>query len=78
MLGTNGGSETPCDRISGQCPCLPNVKGSACDTCEENHWKLASGKGCDECQCDPNGVTLDHQGQPRLQCHSVSETKLKL
>ena len=44
------------------CDCLPNVKGNLCDECEENHWKLASGIGCEACACDPKGSIGD-------QCH---------
>ncbi|XP_070559223.1 laminin subunit beta-1-like [Ptychodera flava] len=40
-----------CDSVTGQCPCLPNVIGRNCDQCAENHWKLASGRGCEHCNC---------------------------
>ncbi|KAM4721279.1 laminin subunit beta-2 isoform 2-T2 [Rhinophrynus dorsalis] len=43
-----------CDRTSGQCQCLPNVRGQSCDRCSPNYWNLASGKGCVPCNCDPN------------------------
>lgn len=54
VLGTDpiGGD---CDRVTGQCPCLPNVLRLTCDHCKEYHWKLASGKGCESCACDPKG-----------------------
>ena len=39
----------------GQCRCLPNVVGRQCDRCASNHWKIASGKGCERCDCDPMG-----------------------
>jgi hypothetical protein len=54
ILGTrrNAGA---CDRISGQCMCLPHVLGTKCDQCERNYWKLASGMGCEACGCDPVG-----------------------
>ncbi|XP_051974136.1 laminin subunit beta-1-like isoform X2 [Xyrauchen texanus] len=42
-----------CDRISGQCPCLPGVKGQQCDLCVPNTWNINSGKGCQPCQCNP-------------------------
>ncbi|XP_013395107.1 laminin subunit beta-1 isoform X3 [Lingula anatina] len=54
ILGTNR-SMGACDIVTGQCPCLPNVIGRACDRCAPNHWKLASGTGCEACNCDPDG-----------------------
>ncbi|CAG0923821.1 unnamed protein product, partial [Notodromas monacha] len=54
FLGTEGQTSV-CDRVSGQCPCLPNVVGLDCGRCKENHWKIASGVGCEPCDCDPAG-----------------------
>lgn len=51
ILGTNK-SAGFCDAMTGQCPCLPNVNGTSCDECNENHWKIASGIGCEACDCD--------------------------
>ena len=48
-------SREACDRVSGKCNCLPNVVGDFCSHCEENHWKIASGEGCEFCACDPVG-----------------------
>ncbi|XP_066997490.2 laminin subunit beta-1 [Anabrus simplex] len=56
LLGTDNSSGI-CDRNTGQCPCLPNVIGQKCDQCAENHWKIASGTGCEPCDCDPIGST---------------------
>lgn len=42
-LGTNK-TAGACDRVTGQCPCLPNVVGIACDLCAAHHFDLASGK----------------------------------
>lgn len=67
-LGTNA-TVGACDRVSGQCPCHPNVIGKQCDQCAENHYNLTSGEGCAACGCDPNGVALGHDGQPSLQCN---------
>lgn len=53
-----------CDKSTGQCHCLKNVIGVQCDTCMENHWKIASGEGCEPCDCDPLG-SHEHQ------CNSV-------
>lgn len=54
-LGTNH-SAGPCNPTSGQCICLPNVTGLKCDECIPNHWKIASGEGCESCNCDPQGA----------------------
>ncbi|UYV80205.1 LAMB1 [Cordylochernes scorpioides] len=51
ILGTDQ-SQGECNRLTGQCPCLPNVVGKNCHECAPNHWKLASGKGCESCDCD--------------------------
>lgn len=54
VLGTNS-TEQFCNRYTGQCPCLKNVEGVRCDHCIANHWKIASGEGCELCECDPTG-----------------------
>ena len=66
ILGTNRDAG-PCDRVTGQCVCLPNVLGLRCDQCERNHWKLASGVGCEHCACDPRGSL-------NTQCNEVKST----
>lgn len=64
VLGTNG-TIKHCNRYTGQCPCLPNVAGVRCDECAKNHWKIASGEGCDACNCDPIGARSE-------QCNPVN------
>lgn len=58
VLGTDRTVGT-CDHRTGQCPCLPHVVGQLCDSCEENHWRIASGQGCDPCECDVVGSVSD-------------------
>ncbi|KAG6801748.1 laminin subunit beta-1 isoform X1 [Apis mellifera caucasica] len=58
VLGTDRNAG-PCDHRTGQCPCLPHVIGLLCDSCEENHWRIASGQGCDPCECDAVGSVSD-------------------
>nr|CAB3263373.1 laminin subunit beta-1 [Phallusia mammillata] len=56
ILGTGQsycvGDQCQCDVTTGQCACLPNVGGRTCDQCDPNHWRLASGEGCDACDCN--------------------------
>lgn len=67
LLGTNSTIEF-CDRYTGQCPCLKNVHGLRCDTCADNHWKIARGEGCDPCDCDPIGAVTDQCNPYDGQC----------
>ncbi|MGH0126894.1 UNVERIFIED_CONTAM: hypothetical protein FKN15_034351 [Acipenser sinensis] len=41
-----------CDLNNGQCQCLPNAIGQNCDQCATDTWNLASGNGCEDCDCD--------------------------
>ncbi|XP_007481387.2 laminin subunit beta-3 [Monodelphis domestica] len=45
--------DMPCDEETGRCLCLPNVVGPKCDQCAPHYWKVASGRGCEPCNCDP-------------------------
>ncbi|EDW76145.1 uncharacterized protein Dwil_GK14820 [Drosophila willistoni] len=67
FLGTNN-TLAHCDRHTGQCPCLPNVQGLRCDQCEVNHWKIASGEGCELCNCDPIGAVQEQCNPYTGQC----------
>uniref|UniRef100_A0A1I8B0Z9 Laminin subunit beta-1 n=1 Tax=Meloidogyne hapla TaxID=6305 RepID=A0A1I8B0Z9_MELHA len=70
-LGTNS-SAGACDRVTGQCPCFPNVIGVQCDQCAPLHYDLASGKGCSACNCDTNGVIFDPNTQESfLKCNDI-------
>ena len=54
-LGANSTEGSVCHHLSGQCPCLPNVVGKECNECAPNHWNMASGQGCEACECDLSG-----------------------
>lgn len=56
-IGTNltQDGQAVCNQYTGQCPCLPNVVGKECNECAPSHWNLASGKGCQACECDTSG-----------------------
>ncbi|RWS10044.1 laminin subunit gamma-1-like protein [Dinothrombium tinctorium] len=44
-----------CDQFSGQCDCKNHVMGRQCDQCVDGYWNLASGNGCEPCNCNPLG-----------------------
>lgn len=60
--------DMPCDEESGRCLCLPNVVGPQCDQCAPYHWKLASGRGCEPCACDPHNSLSPQCNQFTGQC----------
>lgn len=49
------GEPRQCSLESGQCDCKPNVKNKQCNECKNGFWDLRSGKGCEECKCNPLG-----------------------
>ena len=53
-MGTDE-SQGVCNSETGQCPCLKNVDGLECDRCAPGYYNLASGEGCQECNCDKDG-----------------------
>ncbi|XP_046889497.1 laminin subunit beta-1a [Hypomesus transpacificus] len=58
-LGTNpatcpSAGDCHCDLGSGQCQCLANLVGQHCDQCAPDTWNMASGRGCELCDCDPD------------------------
>ncbi|KAG1659411.1 Laminin subunit beta-1 [Nymphon striatum] len=67
ILGTDPNAG-PCNRDTGHCPCLPNVIGKECDKCMKNHWKIASGAGCESCSCDPYGSLQEQCNEFDGQC----------
>ncbi|XP_009889167.1 PREDICTED: laminin subunit beta-4 [Charadrius vociferus] len=57
-----------CHPATGACPCLPNVVGVTCDRCASGYWDLASGKGCQICDCDPKNSQSNQCNQLTGQC----------
>ncbi|KPM03150.1 laminin subunit beta-1-like protein [Sarcoptes scabiei] len=70
-LGTDPRSAF-CNQTTGQCSCLPNVEGLSCDRCADNHWNLVSQKGCEPCDCDPQGSLSMKCNEIDGQCHCKS------
>ncbi|XP_063445068.1 laminin subunit beta-1-like [Mytilus trossulus] len=60
-----------CDRVTGQCPCLPNVIGQQCDSCAAGFWNITSQVGCSSCGCDMPGSTRVECNQFDGQCDCV-------
>ncbi|XP_038601857.1 laminin subunit gamma-3 [Tachyglossus aculeatus] len=54
-----------CDRVSGQCSCLPHVTGRDCSSCSPGFYDLKAEKGCKSCECHP-------VGSQKKQCHPVT------
>lgn len=63
VLGSQFKDSNICNHTTGQCPCFPNVIGLSCDECKPNHWKIASGEGCESCNCDPVGSMSEQCNQ---------------
>uniref|UniRef100_A0AAV2JVQ6 Laminin subunit gamma-1 n=1 Tax=Knipowitschia caucasica TaxID=637954 RepID=A0AAV2JVQ6_KNICA len=49
--------QTSCSQVTGQCSCLPNIAERDCSACEPGFYNLHSGKGCEQCKCNPIGST---------------------
>lgn len=56
--GHSSGDPIPCDK-NGKCQCRDNVIGQRCNKCPAGHWNVASGKGCEKCNCNPDGSIGD-------------------
>ncbi|XP_010226574.1 PREDICTED: laminin subunit beta-4 [Tinamus guttatus] len=63
-----GSEACVCDPATGACPCLPNVVGIACDRCAPGYWHVASGKGCQLCDCSPKNSQSHQCNQFTGQC----------
>ncbi|XP_046433556.1 laminin subunit alpha [Neodiprion fabricii] len=57
-------STANCAPETGECICPPNVSGQRCDVCKPRTYGFDPIIGCEDCNCDPNGV-IDND----LQCN---------
>uniref|UniRef100_A0A8C0HFF4 Laminin subunit beta 4 n=1 Tax=Chelonoidis abingdonii TaxID=106734 RepID=A0A8C0HFF4_CHEAB len=57
-----------CDRMTGVCPCLPNVIGFTCDQCASGYWNMSHGIGCQFCDCNPRNSQSNQCNQFTGQC----------
>ncbi|XP_056424309.1 usherin isoform X1 [Hyla sarda] len=77
LNGTLPGSV--CDRINGQCQCLPNYQGRRCSQCKPGFHLSRDSTGCMPCACHPQGsinATCDDiSGQCYCQDSSISGLK---
>ncbi|XP_030044481.1 laminin subunit beta-4, partial [Microcaecilia unicolor] len=64
----DGEKECTCDQTTGQCPCLPNVIGINCDQCVSGYWNMATGRGCQPCDCDLKNSQSNQCNQFTGQC----------
>ncbi|XP_064422528.1 laminin subunit beta-1 [Latimeria chalumnae] len=58
-----------CDRVTGNCPCRPNVIGRNCDQCAPNHWDFSQGPGCQPCACNVVHAVAPSCNMFTGQCH---------
>ncbi|KFD47979.1 hypothetical protein M514_11156 [Trichuris suis] len=57
-----------CDQTTGQCQCLSHITGRRCDQCEPGYYNIASGEGCQPCNCDPIGSVNSTCDMVTAQC----------
>lgn len=46
-----GSKSNVCNKLGGQCECLPNVVGRQCEMCDPVSWGLEDKRGC-TCKCE--------------------------
>lgn len=57
-----------CDRTTGDCECLPFVRGRDCSYCRNRYWNINSGRGCEPCECSTIGSTMQNCNDTNGQC----------
>lgn len=61
-----------CHPVTGKCVCPTRVTGEKCDHCMLHTYGFDPLLGCEECQCNPQGVRRLPSGRADLQCNVTS------
>ena len=58
-----------CNSITGQCSCIPNAYGQACDVCAPGFWNFPN---CQQCNCNGHAPLCESRSGVCLQCEDFT------